>query len=275
MQGMIKDILTHRDLLWILVLRNIKIRYKDSALGFFWTLLGPVLLIVIYALFLGIIRFPIALPVLVTGIFVWQYLAMCLGDSTHAVIGNANLIKKAAFPRIVLPLAMALANLINFLLSLIVVIAYLIVYAVMHHDPTLLGNSSALLWLPLIVLTHVALCAGVSFMLSAVNVFFRDVQHVIGVLSMAWFFLTPVIYPVDMVTHLFERPGLLPSLALTGFFLNPMTGLLIAYREALIGVHLPAQAAGMLLPSLALSWLILLVGILVFQRVQKRFADEL
>ena len=105
MMGMIRDIVARRELLAMLVVRNLKIRYKDSALGFFWTMLGPILMILVYAVFLRILRIPVAMPVLVTGIFVWQYLAMCLGDSPNAIIGSTNLVKKAAFPRLMLPLA--------------------------------------------------------------------------------------------------------------------------------------------------------------------------
>lgn len=118
MAGLIKDITAHRDLLSMLVARNIKIRYKESALGFLWTLLGPVFLILIYAFFMKVVmKFPIPMPVLVSGIFVWQYLAMCLGDSSFAIIGNANLVKKACFPRLLLPLSIVLANFVNFLLD--------------------------------------------------------------------------------------------------------------------------------------------------------------
>ena len=95
MGKLVKEILAHRELIGILVSRNIKIRYKNSALGFLWTLLGPLFMIVIYFLFLSVMKFEIDLPSLVTGILVWQFLAMCLGDSLHAILGNANLVTKA------------------------------------------------------------------------------------------------------------------------------------------------------------------------------------
>ncbi len=256
---MFKDIVGRRELLMLLVVRNIKIRYKESVLGFLWTLLGPVFLIAIYAVFLGIMRFSMSLPLLVTGIFVWQYLAMSLGDSTHAIVGNANLVKKAAFPRVLLPFSIVLANLVNFVLSLVIVAVYLAFAGVAP------GN---LLWLPLALVTQVALCTGVSLFLAAVNVFFRDVQHLVGVVTMAWFFLTPVIYSPGMVTQKFNNP-LIHQL----FYLNPMTGLLALYRAALMGEALPA--ATLWLGSLAVAWLLCLGGVLVFQGLQKRFADEL
>jgi len=253
------DIVSRRELLAMLVVRNIKIRYKESVLGFLWTLLGPVFLIVIYAVFLKIMKFAMPLPMLVTGIFVWQYLVMSLGDSTNAIVGNANLIKKASFPRVLLPFSMVLGNFVNFLLSLVIVVAYLKIVGL---------PFGSLAWLPLAMLTQVALCTGVSLFLSSVNVFFRDVQHLMGVFTMAWFFMTPVIYGPEMVTQKFSDP-LIHQL----FYLNPMTGLLALYRTALMGEALPSVALWG--PSLLVSWLVCVVGILVFQRLQKRFADEL
>ena len=253
------DIVSRRELLGMLVARNIKIRYKESALGFLWTLLGPVFLILIYAIFLGIMRVAVPLPLLVTGIFVWQYLAMCLGDSTHAIVGNANLVKKAMFPRVLLPFSMVLANCVNFLLSLVIVVIYLKIV----HVP-----FGAMGWLPLALLTQVALCTGVSLMLASLNVFLRDVQHLIGVFTMAWFFLTPVIYSPDMVLQKFSNPVIHQL-----FYLNPMTGLMTLYRAALMGEAMPTVALWG--PSLLMSWLIGMAGVAVFQRLQKQFADEL
>ena len=258
MTSRVGQLLQHRELLLLLVQRNLKIRYKDSVLGFFWTLLGPLLLILIYAVFLGIMRFQVSMSLLFTGIFAWQYLATCLGDSAAVVIGSANLIKKTAFPRIVLPLAMVLANLINFLLSLLVVVVYLLI----HGEP-----MGFLGWAFVALIFHVALCAGVSLLVSATNVFYRDVQQVLSVATLAWFFVTPVIYPPELVTGRFG--GALQYL----YFANPMTGILAGYRAALMNA--PCPGLGPLALSFAVSAGVLLLGILVFQRCQIRFADEL
>ncbi len=255
--------MARRELLVMLVVRNLKIRYKDSALGFFWTMLGPILMILIYAVFLKILRISVALPVLVTGIFVWQYLAMCLGDSPNAIIGSTNLVKKAAFPRVMLPLATVLANFVNFLLSMIVVVGYVKVA----------GEAfGSLVWLPVALLSQVALCLGVSLILASLNVFFRDVQHVIGIISMAWFFVTPVIYDAALIDKVSSNPITQFWLNLL-FHLNPMTGLLACYRTALIGA--PAPEPYLVIPSLAIAWLVCLAGGALFMRLQGRFADEL
>jgi lipopolysaccharide transport system permease protein len=254
----------HQDLLWILVMRNIKIRYKNSSLGFLWTLLSPILLIVIYKVFLSILRFKIDLPVLVIGIMGWNFLSMCMGDSLYAVLGNANMVKKSAFPRIVLPLSMVLANLVNFLLFLVVVCFYLLI---LHVVSGLALPGLTLIALPLIIVTQLALCLGVSLISSSLNVYFRDMEHIQGIVMMAWFFMTPVIYPVSQVTSKFES-----SFQIL-FFLNPMTGLVSAYRAILL--NLPFPSVGLLALSAFSAWIILLAGLRLFDKLQVRFADVL
>ena len=256
-----KDIFARRDLLSMLVVRNVKIRYKESVLGFLWTLLGPVFLIAIYAFFMKLImKFPMPMTVLVSGIFVWQFLAMCLGDSSFAIIGNANLVKKACFPRVLLPLSIVLANFVNFLLSLLVMLVYL-----MFMGPHLEGFA----WLPLAMVIHLALCTGVSLALSALNVFFRDVQHMTGIFTMAWFFLTPVVYDISMISSITDKHPILGPL----YFLNPMAGILALYRSALLGSPLPDFY--LIALSMGMTFVVFVAGIMIFQKLQPGFADEL
>lgn len=256
--NLLHDLVRRRELLLILIQRNIKIRYKSSALGFLWTLLSPILLIAIYYIFLRIMRFNMDLPALVAGIVIWQYLAMCVGDSLHTVIGSVSMVKKSAFPRLVLPLAMTFANLVNFLLSLAVVAVYLLCAGRLHGTFYIL---------PLAICAHIALVVGTSCLFAAVNVFFRDLEHIVSVLMMAWFFMTPIIYPIDFVT---ERFG--PAVYRI-YFMNPMTGIVVLYRAALLGGPLPAEVS--LAPALFIAAGILAFGIYVFQRLQRRFADVL
>ena len=260
MINLFKDIWRKRELILILVERNLKIRYKNSALGFFWTLLGPLFLILIYSIFLSVLRFPMDLPILVTGIIAWQFLAMCLGDSLYAIVGNANLVTKSAFPRIILPLAMVKSNLVNFLLSFIVVIGYLLIKGV---------DFGALYLLPLIIITQFALCLGVALIFSAANVFFRDTEHIMSVVMLAWFFMTPVIYPIGLVM---DNPSM-PWWASVAYFLNPMTGIVSAYRMAFLSA--PNPGTEFLMLSFTVAIIFLLVGIFVFQKSEKLFGDEL
>ncbi|MBA4387817.1 MAG: hypothetical protein C0404_07540 [Verrucomicrobia bacterium] len=257
-----RDILKWRELLGILVSRNLKIRYKNSALGFFWSLLSPLFLIVIYAVFARILKFnagnPDYLQFLIVGIVVWQFLVMCLNDSLGAIIGNANLIKRTSFPRIMLPLSMVLSNLVNFLLTLAVLIVYLLLVGM---------PMSSLLLFPLILMTHCALCLGLSLIISVVNVFYRDIEHVLGVATLGWFFLTPIFYPV------YSQVDRLPQHLQWIAFLNPMTGLVCGYRTVFMSSDVPAiLSMGV---SALVSWVVLILGIMVFERAQASFADQM
>lgn len=258
MNGVVQDIINRRELLGLLVSRNLKIRYKSSALGFLWSLIVPIFLIVIYMTFLKLMKFPIDLEILVTGVIVWQFFTMCVGDSLHAIVGNANLVTKAAFPRLILPTSMVLANLVNFLLSCVVLVIFLLIMNV---------DFGPLYWLPLVVLTQTALCLGVSLFFSAANVFFRDTEHIQSMILLAWFFMTPVIYPMTIVID--DSPAWVSQ----AFFLNPMTGIVTAYRVSLLSAEHPGVWYMVL--SLEVAVLIFAAGIAVFQRVEGRFSDEL
>ncbi len=258
----LKEIWARRELVWILVVKNLKIRYKNSALGFFWSLLTPLVMIAIYAVFARILRFndgsPCFLQMLVTGIVVWQFLSMCLNDSLHAVMGNSNLVKKTAFPRMVLPLSTVIANLINFLLTLIVLNIYLLAVGL---------RPTHLVYLPLLLLTNTALCLGLAMIFSSANVFFRDTEHIIGVSTLAWFFLTPVFYSVT------KQLSFLPERYHWMVYLNPMTGLLGGYRFVFMSITTMGPCD--ILISCAVSWVVLLAGIAIFQKSQTAFADVL
>ncbi len=253
------DIFSRRELVWILIERNLKIRYKSSFLGFFWSLLAPLSLIVVYSVFLGLIRFPMSLPVLVTSIIIWQFLAMCMGDALQSILGNANLVTKAAFPRVILPLSMVGANAINFLFSFAVLSVYLLIARV---------EFGALIYLPGIMLTQAALCLGMSLIIGTANVFFRDTEHVLSVVMLAWFFLTPVFYPVARQIEFLAAHPVAPWLV----YLNPMTGILGAYRAFFLG---QAPAAGGFAISAAVAVGLLAAGLALFQSSEGRFGDVL
>ncbi len=258
MLGWVRDIAKRRELVWILIERNLKIRYKSSFLGFFLSLLSPLFLIFIYSLFLGVLKFPIHLPTLVTGIIAWQFLAMCMGDSLYSIVGNANLVTKAAFPRMILPLSMVGANALNFLFSFVVLSVYLVFAGASF------GGAG---WLPLIMLTQAALCLGMAMIVGSANVFFRDTEHVMSVIMLAWFFLSPVIYEPEMIMEGF------PRWVQVAFYLNPMSGILTAYRAALLTP--PAVDGGLVAMSFGVAWAVFGAGLLVFRAAEPRFGDEL
>lgn len=259
MLSLFRSIYRFRELLAILVGRNIKIRYKRSVLGFLWSFLNPIFLIVIYATFLRLLKFydpenTLFLPMLVTGIIAWQFTSMGVSDCLHAVLGNANLVKKTSFPRLILPLATVLADLVHFLLSLLILVVYILI----------IGSPVSRLWLlPLVILTQFALCAGLGFIVASLNVFFRDMEHLVGVGMLAWFFLSPIIYPFETVPEHLQRLALL----------NPMAGIVTCYRGVFLSTSL--MAPRLLVMSLGMSWLILVLGVSIFQRTQKEFGDRL
>ena len=262
MKKLFTDIWGRRELLWILIVRNLKIRYKNSALGFFWSLLTPLVMILIYAVFAKILKFnegqPWYLQMLVSGIVIWQFLSMCLNDSLNAVAGNANLVKKTSFPRMILPLSTVLANLINFLLTLVVLALYLL----------FVGLRPTHLWmLPLILMLNTTLCLGLAMIISSANVYFRDTEHIIGVSTLAWFFLTPIFYEVSRQTS-FMPDGLEWMI-----YLNPMTGIVAAYRFVFMSI--PTASHADIAISAAVSVIVLVVGVCVFQKAQKSFGDVL
>ena len=262
MIALFKNVYERRELLWILVARNLKIRYKSSALGFFWTLLSPLFMILIYATFASILKWndgkPNYLQFLIVGLVVWQFLMMCLGDSLSTITGSANLVKKTAFPRVLLPLAVTLANLINFLLTSSVLVMYLLVMRM---------SFSNLGWLPVVLASHFALCLGMGLIVSATNVYFKDTEHILGVATLAWFFLSPIFYSINL--QLDKLPDALDWAA----FLNPMSGIICAYRVCLMSDSSPGR--GMMAISFVMAWLVLAFGLVLFQNLQRRFAEEL
>lgn len=262
MSALIREIYRRRELLLMLAGRNLKIRYKNSTLGFFWSLLVPLIFIAIYATFAKILRFnegnPAYLQFLIVGIVMWQFIGMCLNDSLQAINGNANLVKKTAFARIVLPLSTIVANFANFLLTVLVLAVYLLAVGM---------PMRGLAYLPLVLATQFALGLGLGLMVATSNVFFRDTEHVIGIFTLAWFFLTPIFYPVAL--QFAQIPETWPGLV----FLNPMTGILSCYRAILMSNPMPEWPLPLI--SFAVSWLLLVCGVAVFQSQESKFADVL
>ena len=255
-------ILSRRELLSTLVARNLKIRYQSSALGFFWTLLNPLFMMLIYWIFITFMKFPIDAASLLTGILAWQFLTMCCGDSINAVAGQPNLVKKVYFPRIILPVSTVLANLVNFLLSLVVLFVFAVALGRLQW-------GAGLAALPLIVALQLVFGLGLALLISCSSVYFKDTEHIVGVLLMAWFFMSPVIYTLAFITSSDRIPGWLATL----YQVNPMVGLISLYRWAVVGgapPGAPAVAAAVVVPLAALA-----AGAVIFARFEPDFADEL
>jgi ABC-2 type transport system permease protein len=192
--GVAREIWKYRDLLLNLVARDLAVRYRRSALGFFWSFLNPLLMMVVFSIVFQVVR-PLSVRnyalFVLTGLLAWNFLAGSLGGAVRSITGNANLIDKVYFPREVLPLSVVLSNLVNFLLSLVVFIPLSL----------LLGAqwSAWTLALPLIVGVQLILVTGLALLLAALNVFYRDTELVLDVALTGWFFLTPIFYELELL----------------------------------------------------------------------------
>jgi len=276
----IGEIWRARELLVAMVRKELKVKYKDSALGFIWSMLNPMMYLVIFylvfSIFLpnGIPLFPIWL---LSGLLVWNFFSSVLPSGTGAIVGNASLIKKVAFPREVLPLASVGAGLVHFCLQSCVLLAGLIVF---QHgiDPAFLAI------VPYAMLTLVVLTAALAIFMSAMNVYVRDSQHLIELALLAWFWMTPIIYPFRQVGDRLIGKGLPQWL----FALNPLTPVVITFQRAIYNrttvndgnlALLPEVGVGshllLLTGLLALSTVFLIGAMAFFRRVEGNFAEEL
>lgn len=261
--------LKRRELVVNLAVRTLKVRYKNSALGFLWTLINPLLMMVIYAFFimiLGRFRFgELDIRVLLVGVIFWQFVVMCTGDAGGAVAGHANLVKKVYFPRVLMPFSMCLANFVNYLLSLLVLLVLVIVISL----TTKFSLDFRWLWLlPLALVLQFMLVFGIALIVSALNVYFKDIEHITSVVLMAFFFMSPILYQADLVRG--------KSAALAHWYmLNPVASLVTLVRHAFLGAAEPWPPEWTFVPSLALSVVVLAFGLWLFSRLEPHFADQL
>ena len=261
-----RTILERRELLWNLTARELKQRYKGSALGFLWSVLTPLFMAAIYVVFLRLLARGVPMEDILIGVFAWQYTTQCVMGGMMCVTGNANLVKKVFFPREILPMSQVAANGIGYLLSLLVqfpVLAFLLWHG---------GASFSSAW-PLFLfwmLWQTVFNLGLAMLVGALNVNFRDTQHLVGVGLSAWFFLSPVMYNMDFARNLAVRwPWAVDLL-----YANPMAVILNGYRAAL----LPGASAGFppaAWVGFALVPATLIAGATIYRRLQKNFADLL
>lgn len=258
--GRLREVLTYRDLIWNLVLRDLKARYKSSVLGYLWSLVNPLLMMSVFTiLFKFLLKSDIpSFPVfIIVALLPWNYCASSVSGAVTSITGQSSLIKKVYFPREVIPIALVLANLINFLLALPAMIAIMLLLNA-HFQPV------ALLF-PLIVLVQTIFVLGLALFLSCLNVFFRDTQVIMEVFLTAWFFLTPVFYRLSDIVD--ER------LARLVRWLNPMASLVDFYRDIFYLGGLPGWDA--IARTLVTALLVLLGGYLFFLRLSPRFGEEI
>lgn len=254
----LKEIYKFKNLVYNLVSRDLKVKYKGSILGFFWSLLNPLAMLIVYTVaFKYIIRIKVEnFPLFfLCGFLPWTFLSLSLSMAVSSIKDNANLVKKVYFPREILPLSIILSNLVQFLLTFVILIPALFLFKIKLGLP--------LLFLPLIIVFQIAFTSGLAFVFSALNVFFSDVKHLLEIFLQIWFWLTPIIYPVNLVPEKFQ------SL----YRLNPAVLFVESYRNSLL--YNKGLSFSVLTSLFFIGLVFLVLGYLVFSGYNKKFAEEI
>ncbi|MBA3355841.1 MAG: ABC transporter permease [Pyrinomonadaceae bacterium] len=254
----LKELWEYRELLYFLVWRDVKVRYKQTALGAAWAIIQPLMMMVVFSLFFGYLaKVPsdgIPYPIFTfCALLPWQLFAHALTESSNSLVANERLITKVYFPRLVVPIAAVLGGMVDFAVAFAILVVMMLYYGIV---PTW-----ALVTLPTFILLAIMTALGVGLWLSALNVQYRDVRYTIGFLIQFWLFATPVAYSSSIVP---ERWRLL-------YGLNPMAGVVEGFRWALLGKSEPPGA--LLAVSVAVVILILVGGLYYFRRMEQEFAD--
>jgi lipopolysaccharide transport system permease protein len=255
----LREILTFRELLWSLTMREIRVRYKQTALGVAWAVVQPIAMVIVFTVIFGrFAKLPsegVPYPIFAfCALLPWTYFSSALSRASNSLVENGNLLKKVYFPRPILPLAIVIAHGVDFLAAS-VVFAGLIVYFGVSIGPT------ALYAVPLLAI-QVAFLSGVALFFSALNTFYRDVRHVIPVLVQLWLYATPVVWSLPIVPE---------SLRLLYVASNPMAAVIDGFRQSI--VHRAAPDAATMLVAAAATAVVLLLGYRYFRYVERYMAD--
>jgi lipopolysaccharide transport system permease protein len=254
----LRELWAYRDLLYFLIWRDVKVRYKQTAIGAAWAIIQPFFTMVVFSLFFGqLAKIPsegVPYPIFsYAGLLPWTFFATGLAQASNSLIGGANLVSKVYFPRLLIPISAAVTGVVDFALAFIVLIGMMLYYGI---HPTL-----AILWIVPLFLLALVTALGVGLWLAALNVQYRDVRYVVPFLIQLWMYATPVIYPSSLLHGVWR----------TLIGLNPMSGVVDGFRWALLGVgEAPGEMLGV---SVITSLAILLTGALYFRRMERAFAD--
>ena len=258
MIGKLRTFLTYRELLWVLTLREIQIRYKQSILGIAWAILQPLAMMLaftlIFSLLLKVDTGDIPYPIFsYSGLLLWTFFSNSLTRAIPSLEANSPLIRKIYLPREFFPMSSVLGALFDFFISAVIFLGLMVYY----H----MGMTWNILYVIPILLIQMVFTFGLCFFASAVNVYYRDVKHALPFLIQIWMYAAPIIYPVSLVPERFQ----------TYYYLNPMAGIIVNFRTVILEGALPnltylgIAAAG--------SIFLFIVGYLYFKRVEMEFAD--
>lgn len=253
-----KELYNYREFLKTSIKKEFRGKYKKSFLGVLWSFLNPLFQLLIYAMV-----FPFILKnnvdnytiFLIVALMPWNFFNMTILQSAASIVANGGIIKKVYFPREILPISTATSNLLNFLITGIIVFAALLISGI--------GIGTSVLVLPLIIIIQYILQLGLAFIFSSITVYVRDVEYLLNVFMMLMFYLCPIVYSADMI----------PARFLPIFKLNPMFHIISYYRTILYDKQIPNMPHVFILLIACLS--ILIIGYLIFQKCKKRFAEEL
>ncbi|MGI1690927.1 ABC transporter permease [Thermoanaerobacter uzonensis] len=254
----LKELYEYREMLFSMVKKDLRTRYRGSFLGFLWTFINPLLQLIVYSIvFSTIMRINIYnfAMFLFVALLPWIFFSTSITQSATIVIANSNLVKKIYFPRIILPISVALTGFINMIFGFVIVFVALFIFK--FH------LSASIVLLPVVMINELLFVIGLNIVFSALNVFFRDLEHILGIITMAWFYLTPIVFPINLV----------PEKYLKLFFLNPMTSIILPYRDILYYGLWPSKKSLLLVFLMSLCFDIF--AFLLFDKLQKRFAEEI
>jgi lipopolysaccharide transport system permease protein len=265
---------SYRELIGNLVVRDLKVRYKNSVLGFLWSLLNPLLLMVVFTVVFTLMLPNSSIPAfpafLLCALLPWNFFSAAIMVSLDSIVGNGHLIKKVYFPREILPISSVLSSFVNYLLSMPVLFFFIFIFKI---HPT--WN---IIYLPLIMATQIAFTLGIALLLSTMNVFYRDTGVIMEVVMQAWFFLTPIFYPAEVIPEWKTFLGLAVPVRRLTYILNPMASITASYRSVLYGFtngSPPAPPAFDFFSRTTLTALICLaIGYAVFAHYSHRFGEE-
>ena len=264
---LISDLWSYRELIHNLVLQDLKVRYKNSFLGIFWSLLNPLLMMAVFTAVFTIMRGEAikSFPVFVLmGLLPWQFFANSIMACTSCIVGNGHLINKVYFPREILVISSVTSNLINFLIALLLVIPVLLFFNI-----TL---TPWILLLPIVILIQYIFTLGIGFLVATANVFYRDIQMIVDVILLAGFFLTPIFYPLDTLPRSYYFLGVEWDIWRLMYYLNPMASIIANYR--VITLDSSAPALDFLIRTFATALLCLGLGLIIFYQYKSRFSEE-
>jgi ABC-2 type transport system permease protein len=258
------------ELLLELVRRDVKQRYRGSVLGVAWTLLNPLIFMLVYSLVFGKflrVKYPggSATVFILSGLLAWTFFSQALVMATNSIVANAPLVRKVAFPWMLLTVSSVIAALVNYAISLLLLIPFML----LSHK----GVGLPILAAPFLVLVTFALALGFGLMLAAGNVYLRDLTYLVNLGTLVWFYITPIIYPFTLVQSKFSGHGLEGEVAHIVLYINPMTWVVLGFQDVLVFNRWPQHWHGLgysFVFSLVSIWL----GLWIFRRLRRRFAEE-